>query len=135
LKFFTDRDLGKLFPKLLIESGIKTIRHSDYFKDNASDQEWISMAGKKGWFCLSHNKKIRYVPIQKEAVKQSRVGLFLLVGHTNNRELAENFIATIYKVKKFIKKNKRPFIAKIYRSSKMYKSSNRKRPGDVKLCL
>jgi len=133
LKFFTDRDLGKLFPKLLTESGIKDIRHSDYFKDNASDQEWISMAGKKGWFCLSHNKKIRYISTQKEAVKRSRVGLFLLVGHTDNRELAKNFINTIYKVKRFIKKNKRPFIAKIYRSSKMHENPNIKRSGDVKL--
>lgn len=129
--FFTDRDLGKLFPKLLSENGIEVVKHSDYFADNTSDQEWISAAGRKGWYCLSHDKKIRYRKKEKEAVMRANIGLFLLVGHASNRELAENFIITIHKVRNFIKKHNRPFIAKIYRPSKI-RIKSKKQPGDVK---
>jgi len=61
--------------------------------------------------------------------------LFLLVGQANNKELAENFINTINKIEKFIKKHPRPFIAKVYRLAKSKRISTKKPIGDVILWL
>lgn len=133
--FFTDRDLGKTFPKLLNENGIKTEKYFDHFPDDTTDIEWLKEIGKKGWYCISHDKRIRYNPTEKEAVIHSGIGLFLLVGHANNKELAENFINTINKIEKFIKKHPRPFIAKVYRPPKFKRTSSKKSKGDVILWL
>lgn len=131
--FFTDRDLGKLFPELLRNAGICTEGHSDHFPDYVKDEFWLTEVGRKGWFCLTHDKRIRYRPHEKAAIMMSGLGLFVLVGDAKHQELAENFINTLNKVKKFIKKYPRPFIAKIYRPTKKPSLPSRARPGNVKL--
>ena len=133
--FFTDRDLGRLFPQMLTDEGINVARHCDYFKDNTIDPEWLEEAGQYKWFCLSRDKKIRYNPKEKEAVMRGSVGLFLLIGkNVTHKDLAINFINTYPKVLKFIERYETPFIAKIYQSNKS-NPHNRVVPGTVKLWL
>ena len=133
--FFTDRDLGNLVPELLRDVGVNVKKHSDYFPDDAKDEDWLIQVGQKGWFCLTHDRRIRYKSNEKAAVMRAGVGLFILVGHAPHRELANNFINTLHKVESFIKKNKRPFIAKIYRPYKKPCSLSSSRPGRVVLWL
>lgn len=115
--FFTDRDLGKLFPSILKQAQISVEIHTDHFSDNAKDEEWLTAVGNKGWFVLTRDKMIRYREIEKAAVINSGIGLFVLVGKATHVELARNFIATEKKVYQFIKDTPRPFIAKIFRPS------------------
>lgn len=122
--FFTDRNLGKQFPNSLIKAGIKVEKHGDHFKDNAKDEEWLAEIGKRGWYALTHDRRIRYKPNENNAVKKFQVGLFVLVGKLPFSKLAENFILTLPKIQKFIDKNPRPFIAKIYYSYKANKSGS-----------
>lgn len=115
--FFIDRDLdGKVFPAILRSAGICVERHGDHFIHNKPDREWIEEVGKRGWYILTHDKMIRHRLEEMNAVKENRVGMFVIVGNGSHAELAQNFAATIQKVLRFIKKNPRPFIAKIYRS-------------------
>ncbi len=132
--FFTDRDLGKLFPKILRDSGLIVEKHSDHFKDDTKDEDWLEKVGKKGWIVLTHDKGIRYKPNEIDAIMQSGIGLFVLVGKATHKELAENFVATIHKIYNFIEKNSPPFIAKTYRPSIGSKQKIRKF-GEVKLWL
>jgi hypothetical protein len=132
--FFTDRDLGKLFPRMLREAGITTEEHSDHFPDDAKDEDWLPEVGRKGWFCLTRDKSIRYKPNEKDAVMRAGVRLFILIGRVPHKELAENFIKTLHKVERFLEKHTRPFIAKIYRPTKKHRASG-KRPGHVELWL
>ena len=37
--YFTDRDLGKQFPRILAEAGIAVERHGDLFRPEGSDEE------------------------------------------------------------------------------------------------
>jgi hypothetical protein len=93
LVFFTDRDLGRLFPKMLREAGINVESHGDHFQDNARDEVWIMEAGRRNWFCVTRNKDIRYKRHETEAVKRANVGLFVVVGpKATHPELADNFI-------------------------------------------
>ena len=108
--FFTDRNLGKQFPNTLIKAGIKVEKHGDHFKDNAKDEEWLAEIGKRGWYIITHDRRIRYKPNEKNAVKKFQVGLFVLVGKLPFSKLSENFILTLPKIQKFIDKNSRPFI-------------------------
>lgn len=122
--FFTDRNLGKKFPNFLRRSGIEVEKHSDHFADDAKDEIWLAEIGKRGWYAITYDRRIRYKPNEKKAVKKFRVGLFVLVGKLPISTLAENFVSTIPKIKKFIEKNPRPFIAKIYQSYKANKSGS-----------
>lgn len=113
--FFTDRDLGHQFPELLRKAGIQVERHDDHFGPDTPDETWLRAAGRRGWFVLTHDQRIRYKPNERDAVMHYGVGLFVLVGHAPHRELARNFIDSIRAVERFIAHNPRPFIAKVRR--------------------
>ncbi len=115
LIFFTDRDLGKKFPSILRESGINVESHVDHFSEQTKDEIWLNEIGRRGWFAITHDQRIRYKPNEIAAVKKYDVGLFIVIGKAPFSELAYNFAATLPKIAKFINHNPRPFIAKIYR--------------------
>lgn len=131
--YFTDRNLGKQFPQILRDAGIPVEKHGDHFADDAKDEEWLTEIGESGWFALTHDKRIRYKPNEIAAVKKSGVGLFVLIGKAPFSELAYNFINTLPKVEKFITKNSRPFIAKIYRPDQKSMELKRKKSGAVQM--
>ena len=133
--FFTDRNLGKLIPKLLRKTGINAEKHSDHFPDDARDGEWLTEVGRRNWYCLTHDRRIRYKPNEKDAVMRAGIGLFILVGNATHQELANNLVNTLHKIERFIEKHNRPFIAKIYRPSKKFRSLSTRRPGNVELWL
>ena len=86
--FFTDRDLGKQFPDILREAGVDIERHIDHFADDAIDEEWLTVIGKRGWYVLTHDRRIRYKPNEIAAVEKFRIGLFVIVGKAPFAELA-----------------------------------------------
>jgi len=116
--FFTDRDLGKTFPKILEASGFQVRRHDDLFQPDAADEEWLSEVGRNGWFAISRDQHIHYRPNEKEAVIRAKVGLFIVIGKAPHRELAENFVRSRAVIERFAHRHKPPFIAKVYRPSK-----------------
>lgn len=114
--FFVDRDLdGNVFTAILQNAGIRIERHQAHFVHDIPDYEWIAEAGKRSWYVLTHDKMIRHRMQELNAVKENNVGMFILVGKASHAELASVFAAMIQKVDRFIRKNDRPFIAKIYR--------------------
>lgn len=115
--FFADRNLGKRFPRILMEAGIRVERHDDHFAQDTPDTEWLAEIGRRGWFVLTYDRRIRYKPNEREAVFRANVGLFLLVGKAPFNKLAENVVTTRQKILDFIASQPRPFIAKIHRPS------------------
>ena len=55
--FFTDRDLGSLFPKILSDAGIHVEKHDAHFPDNTPDDVWLPEVGGNGWF----GRKFRFL--------------------------------------------------------------------------
>lgn len=132
--FFTDRDLGKLLPQILRDAGLTVERHADHFRHDTPDAEWLQEVGRRGWYVLTHNRRIRYTPNELEAVMTHGVGMFVLVGQATHAELAANVVRTANKVDRFIRRHDRPFIAKIYRPSAPLPGREPK-PGRVELWL
>ena len=113
--YFTDRDLGKRFPEILRSAGLTVERHADHFAPDAPDEEWLETVGKRGWIALTHDRRIRYKPNERDAVMRHGVALFVVVGAAPFPELALAFVATARRVERFLLDHKRPFIAKVYR--------------------
>jgi hypothetical protein len=133
--FFTDRDLGKIFPRVLQDAGLTVERHDDHFDQNTSDAVWLREVGRRGWIAISRNFRIRYQPNEQDAVMRAGTGLFIVVGKVPHHELAENFVATISKIERFLKTNQPPFIARVYRPSAEQIRRGSRKAGRVELWL
>jgi hypothetical protein len=66
--YFTDRDLGKRFPEILAAAGLNVERHGDHFAPDTPDEVWLEKVGKRGWIALTHDRRIRYKPNERNAV-------------------------------------------------------------------
>ena len=114
--FFTDRDLGTSFARVLADAGLNVEKHDDHFAPTTSDEEWPAAIGQRQWFAITKNYRIRYQPNELDAVMRAGVGLFVVIGkNVRQKDLAENFVTVIDQVQRFLKSHIPPFIAKIYR--------------------
>jgi hypothetical protein len=115
--WFTDRDLGKQFPRILAEAGLQVERHGDLFAPEGSDEQWLEHCGTKGRVAITHNSRIRYVPNELAAVKRFKVPLVVLVGRATSAELARNFVNSVRRIEAMLDANPPPVILKVYRAT------------------
>jgi hypothetical protein len=131
--FFTDRDLGRQFPEVLRKHGVSVECHADHLDQACSDVEWLTLVGSKGWYAITHDRRIRYKPNELAAVLQCGIGLFVVVGKARHLDLAENFVRTLPRVHRFIQNHERPFIAHVTLPSPKALSRHANAPGEVTL--
>lgn len=131
--YFTDRDLGKQFGAILKTGGLIVERHVDHFAADTPDDVWLAEVGRRGWIALTHDRRIRYKPNERDAVMRHRVGLLVIVGAAPFAELADAFLATLPSVEHFLEHQKPPFIAKVYRPSPSDTAQHAASPGRVEL--
>jgi hypothetical protein len=115
--WFTDRDLGKQFPRILSDAGLQVERHGDLFEPTGSDEQWLEHCGTTGHVAITHNSRIRYVPNELAAVKLFKVSLVVVVGKAPNAELARNFVGTLRRIETMLDSHPPPVILKVYRDS------------------
>lgn len=131
--YFTDRDLGKQFPRILADSGLSVERHMDLFRQDGTDEEWLEHCGENDRVAITHNSRIRYVPNQIAAIRRFKVRLLVVVGHATNALLAENFVKSLDKIELLIDGRRGPLIVKIYRPTpaEVRKSTNARGRAEV----
>ena len=131
--YFTDRDLGKRFPEILKSGGLTVERHADHFAHDTPDEVWLEAIGRHGWIALTHDRRIRYKPNERDAVVRHGVALLLIVGAAPFPELARAFVTSVPIVEHFLRRHPPPFIAKIYRPSPAETARRSAAPGRVEL--
>jgi hypothetical protein len=115
--YFTDRDLGNRFPEILRRGGLTVERHGDHFVPETADEVWLEEVGKRGWIALTHDRRIRYKPNERDAVMRHGVAMLAIVGAAPYPDLARAFLTTLPRIERFLRRHKPPFIAKVYRPS------------------
>jgi hypothetical protein len=131
--YFTDRDLGRQFGTILKSGGLTVERHADHFAPDTADEVWLAEVGNRGWTALTHDRRIRYKPNERDAVMRHRVGLLVIVGAAPFADLARAFLATLPSIEHFLDNQETPFIAKVYRPSPGDAARHRTSPGRVEL--
>jgi hypothetical protein len=131
--YFTDRDLGKRFAEILRAGGLAVKRHADHFAPDTADEAWLEEIGKRGWIALTHDRRIRYKPNERDAVMRHGVALLVIVGAAPFPDLARAFVATLPRIEHFLARQKPPFIAKVYRPSPAETAKRSGAPGRVEL--
>lgn len=131
--YFTDRDLGKKFPQILVDAGLAVERHCDLFPPDGPDEQWLEHCGKHGRIAITHNERIRYTPNELSAVVRYRVALLVVIGHAPFPQLARHFVNSLRRVETFVETYEPPYIAKVYRASPADLAKNSTASGSVSL--
>lgn len=131
--YFTDRDLGNRFPTILRSAGLTVEQHKDHFAPDTPDEAWLAAVGERGWIVLTHDRRIRYKPNERDAVMRHRVALLMIVGAAPYPDLARAFVATLPRIERFLVRHEPPFIAKVYRPSAAGTTRRGAAPGRVEL--
>jgi uncharacterized protein with PIN domain len=102
---------------VLRKAGLNVEIHDDHFSQNAKDPEWLTAAGKKKWIVVTRDERIRYRVAEKQAMRRAKVRAFVLAAQGDLRAemLAEIFLKALPKIRRTVKQQKPPFIAKISR--------------------
>ena len=121
LVFFIDRCLGKHFiVDALKQTGITIEIHDDHFAPSTLDTEWIPEIGRRGWIILTKDANIGRNHLERQALARAGIRMFTLVSQNlSGEDMAEIFRIAIPNIQKFISKHPAPFIAKVYRDSKV----------------
>ncbi len=131
--FFTDRDLGNVFPDILSAGGLTVERHGQHFSADCSDEEWLRVIGERGWIAVTRDTRIRYKPNELAAILTNRVALLVVVGKAPHAELAHGFVRTVPRIVRFLERHEPPLIAKVHRPAAADLLRNRQAPGHVSL--
>lgn len=131
--YFTDRDLGKRFGEILKAGALTVEQHADHFAPDTPDEVWLAEIGRRGWVALTHDRRIRYKPNERDAVMRHSVALLVIVGDAPFPELAHAFVATVPQIEQFLSSHRPPFIAKVYRPTPDKAASRRAELGRVEL--
>jgi hypothetical protein len=115
--FFTDRDLGKVFPRILRESGLRVERYADHFEErNVPDQEWIAFAARRQWVAISHDRNIKSDPLAIRTVMEEGARLFIVRGkHLTGPEKAQLVLDAQGTILRLLDQHREAFIATIRR--------------------
>lgn len=93
----------------------------------------MAEVGRRGWIALTHDRRIRYKPNERDAVMRHGVALLVIVGDAPFPELAHAFVATIPRIEQFLANHQAPFIAKVYRPTPDKTAPRRSEPGRIEL--
>jgi hypothetical protein len=121
--FFIDRSLGKRsVAEPLREAGLQVEVHDDHFPQDAPDEVWLTEVGRRRWYVLTRDERIRYRRLEADAVRNARVGMFVVVSkNLTGPHTAQIIVNALGRIQRFISSHRRPFIAKIYRDGHVEK--------------
>ena len=102
---------------VLRSAGLKVEIHDDHFSQNAQDPHWLTAVGRNNWIVVTRDERIRYRVAEKQAIRRAKVRAFVLAAQGDLRAemLAEIFLKALPKIRRTVREQKPPFIAKISR--------------------
>jgi hypothetical protein len=84
---FLDRSLGRIkVPQLLRAAGLRLVTLAEHYgipaDESIADDEWLELAGSRGWVVFMKDTRVRYNRPEREAVKAHRVRCFCLANQS-----------------------------------------------------
>ena len=95
---FLDRSLGRIkVPALLRAAGLRLTTLAEHYGTPAdqavTDEEWLGLAGARGWVVFMKDTRVHYNLAEREAVKASRVRCFCLSNQNlSAADMASRFV-------------------------------------------
>ena len=120
LTYFLDRALGKSVGNALQVIGKQVEFHNDHFAPDSSDPEWLSIFSQRGWIVLTKDENIGRNILEVQAIADNKARVFILIsGNLSTQGMINIFVDAIEKIEKIVQGNSAPFIAKVYKDSRV----------------
>lgn len=132
--FFIDRCLGgKALPRALAENGVVAVSHDSEFPRDTPDDMWLKRAAARGWVVLTKDKRIRYNPMELDAVLANGGRVFVLTaGSLDGEGIAAAFLRAMPSIRKMLLGRRPPFIATVNGSGRVRLLKPRPRPDGAR---
>ena len=103
---------------ILRDADLNVEIHDDHFAQDAPDEEWLMVAGQKGWIVVTRDERIRHRVAEKRAIRRAKVRAFVIVARGDLRieAVADIFLKALPQVRSITASEEPPFIAKIWRN-------------------
>ena len=76
--------------------------------------------GERGWVVLTKDQKLRYRPLEIEALRASKARVFVLTaGNLRGVEIGAVFLAALPQICKVLQSRPGPFVARVSKSGKV----------------
>jgi predicted nuclease of predicted toxin-antitoxin system len=118
---FIDRSLGvEPIRTELTKSGLVVEIHDDHFERDEEDRVWLRSAGERGWVVLTKDQKLRYRPLEINALRTSKARVFVLTaGNLRGVEIGAVFLGALSRICKVLKSRPGPFVARVSKSGRV----------------
>jgi len=119
----------------LREAGLTVETHATWFRHDTPDEIWLTVVGYFEWVVLKRDKGIGKNAIELDALIDAGVKSFVMAsGQLKDVENAAIFIRALPKIFEVIDENDCPFIAKVFRDSRieLWKTKPKARKGRQK---
>ncbi len=115
MTYFFDNNLSPRLVEGLRAFGEDVVHLRDEFPDETDDTVWLPEIGRRGWYLVTHDKKISKKPAEIRALKQAGVGAFVF---TQQRDLpmwgwVETVVKRWVEINRWAAEHQRPFVAGI----------------------
>ncbi|MGI9301868.1 MAG: hypothetical protein ACR2RB_04055 [Gammaproteobacteria bacterium] len=118
---YIERNLGKYdVAECLREAGAKVEVHDDHLAQDAPDEKWISLVGRRHWVAITQDKNIRFRYAEKLAIidHNARV-LVVRAKNMTGKQKGEFLASSLPAIQRYANENDPPFIAGIDRSKRI----------------
>ena len=101
---FLDRSLGRItVPSFLREAGLRLTTLAEHYgtpaDESIADEDWLELAGRRGWVVFAKDKRLRYHPGERHAIERFGVRYFYLSARNLNAlEMAERFLRNLDRI-------------------------------------
>ena len=114
MRFFIDNNLGKKLADGMRAFGENVIHLKDEFDEETDDEEWLKAIGRKGYFVISRDLRIRKRPAERKAFSANKVGAFFLGGKNRSScDLIIQLVRNWPRIEELARKTKRPFAFRV----------------------
>lgn len=126
LTFYFDINLGRRIPEALISLkcpysikyhiGLLDANGQPVFPDKTPDDVWLEYVGQRDWIVISRDGKFHRTAVEREAVRQHKVGCFYAWGNNAGTwNQFQSLIRAIDRIAEAAQITPRPFIYRVTR--------------------
>lgn len=119
---FLDRSLGRIaVPERLRVAGLRLVTLAEQYgipaDETIRDEDWLALAGTRGWVVLMKDTRIRYRTAERAAVIRHRVRCFCLSSQNlTGDEMADRFLHQIDAMARVCSQDAGPFIYAVHQN-------------------
>jgi len=119
MTFFFDNNISPTLVEGLKGFGEDVCHLKDYFPEDTPDPQWLKAIGQNNWILITRDKAINRRPVEKQAIKQYKLGSFFMLGKDMDRwAQVKQMVIAWKRIKEYAAKSRKPFAYKVYRSGR-----------------